>query len=105
MADVQTALLEALQDGYTVGELHQLITSARKELKEQGRLPKVRLNRGGFSEALTKRRIRTIGKRIKELKEQIQRAQSKITKWKAEIESLKAERGELKAQIKAHASK
>jgi len=95
---------QLLSNGVTIAELHESLSQVRKQLKEEGKLPKPNNNKKGFSEALAKRRIRTINKEIRKFKEQIKRAQDKIAEWKSQIEALRAEKRELRDQIKANAS-
>jgi len=103
MDELKSLLAEALASGeVSATDLHELVTSVRKELKAQGKLPKIQRQITLSPEAQKKkaeRRLKTIAKEIKKIRAQIRRANKKVKKWRAQIKDLQSEAEELKAEF------
>jgi len=103
MDELKSLLAEVLASGEaTATDLHKIVTEVRKELKEQGKLPKISKPRKLSYEAQLKkaqRRLKTIAKEIRKYNAQIKRARENIKKWKSIVQELKREREDIKAMF------
>ena len=96
MDGLNQIIAQALSNGVSASQLHQIVTETVRELKAQGKYKPPRNNGNRkTSPKVAKKRIRTINKRIRKLREQIKRAQEKIRDWRNQIKALKEEKAKL----------